>query len=191
MKLARRSAKRQERFKDIALLYDEAHEPIRRLHAVRWLSQGQVLKSVTGNINSIADLALEMMRTSTATVDDEDDEGDEGDSEKKLGPKEVYERLTDFKYVAALFFLTDLISVVNMVSVSFQYHIMESSVSFVASQISLLKTHVETSRATCPVASSSGMRGCTSSSLRSTASAMMGATATGRGSSSSARARVR
>ena len=102
-----------------------------------------MLKSVIKNINSIADLALEMMRTSTATVDDEDDEGDEGDLEKKLGPKEVYERLTDFKYVAALFFLTDLISVVNMVSVSFQYQIMESSVSFVASQISLLKTHVE------------------------------------------------
>ena len=94
--LVRRSAKRQERFKDIALLYDEAHESIKRLHAVRWLSQGQVLKSVTENINSIADLALEMMRTSTTTVDEEGDECDECDedhSEKKyFGPKEVYER---------------------------------------------------------------------------------------------------
>jgi hypothetical protein len=144
--LVRRSAKRQERFKEIAKLYDEAHESIKKLHAVRWLSQGQVLKSITENISTIADLAREMMATSTSGVDDDDEEAafdDEANDAKAFGPKEVYERLTNFKYVGALFFLTDLVSVVNMVSVSFQYALMESSVSFVSSQISLLKQHVE------------------------------------------------
>ena len=145
-RLVRRSAKRQERFKEIAKLYDEAHESIKKLHAMRWLSQCQVLKSITENINTIADLAREMMATSTSGVDDDDEEAafdDEANDAKAFGPKEVYERLTNFKYVGALFFLTDLMSVVNMVSVSFQYALMESSVSFVSSQISLLKKHVE------------------------------------------------
>ena len=127
-RLVRKSAKRHERFEEIAKLYDEAHESIKRLHGVRWLSRGQVLCSVTGNINTICDLAKEMSTAAARRLaDDDESDAEEGDSDepgvspedKKYGPKEVLERLADFKYVGALFFLSDLISVVNMVSTSF------------------------------------------------------------------------
>ena len=55
----------------------------------------------------------------------------------------MYECLTDFKYVGALFFLADLISVVNLVSTRFQKDIMESSVTYVSSQIEMLKNHIK------------------------------------------------
>ena len=62
------------------------------------------------------------MHAGSTGADSDDDadaaaEEDEG-AKTKWGPKKVYECLTDFKYVGALFFLADMISVVNLVSTS-------------------------------------------------------------------------
>ena len=107
-----------------------------------------MLQSVTSNINTIYDLAHEVAGSGSSVDVDDDDDADEPsepstDEGKRWGAKEIVGCLTDFKYVGALFFLADLISVVNLVSTCFQKDIMESSVSYVSSQIELLKTHVQ------------------------------------------------
>ena len=109
----------------------------------RWLSRGAVLDSATKNINAIYDLSVEVAAKKSGRKDDDDDDdedggdvGDGGDaSAKRLGPKDIVERLGDFKYVASIFFLSDLIGLVNTVTTTFQQSIMESAVVAVKRQV--------------------------------------------------------
>ena len=83
---------------------------------------------------------------------DEDEDGDDEEDQAALDPsshgtlgaQEVFDRLTDFKFVAGLFFLTDLMGVVNMVATSFQSDLLGTSVTFLSDQIGLLKKHIGT-----------------------------------------------
>ena len=81
-RLVRRSAKRTERLHKLAEDYDEGKKSIKRLHAVRWLSRGNVLVSVCENINALYDLAVELQKTpSSADDDDECADGSTGDDD--------------------------------------------------------------------------------------------------------------
>ena len=116
----------------------------------RWLSRGAVLDSATRNINAIYDLSVEVAAKKSGRKDDDDDDdedggdvGDGGDaSAKRLGPKDIVERLGDFKYVASIFFLSDLIGLVNTVTTTFQQDIMESAVVTVKRQVGRLLSHI-------------------------------------------------
>jgi len=110
---------------------------------------------VTENIHCITDLAKEQAKKKKKGDAEDADEDEDGDDEEDqaaldpsshgtLGAQEVFDRLTDFKFVAGLFFLTDLMEVVNMVATSFQSDLLDTSVTFVSDQIGLLKKHIGT-----------------------------------------------
>ena len=110
---------------------------------------------MTENIHCITDLAKEQAKKKKKGDAEDADEDEDGDDEEDqaaldpsshgtLGAQEVFDRLTDFKFVAGLFFLTDLMGVVNMVATSFQSDLLDTSVTFVSDQIGLLKKHIGT-----------------------------------------------
>ena len=75
--------------------------------------------------------------------DDDDDDGDDEDADKRLGVKDIVARLTDFKYLASLHFLADLIGLVNVVCEGFQKDQMDSAVVTVKDDIGMLLRHIE------------------------------------------------
>ena len=60
------------------------------------------------------------------------------------GPKKCSTGSRTSRFVAGLFFLTDLMGVVNMVATSFQSDLLGTSVTFLSDQIGLLKKHIGT-----------------------------------------------
>ena len=117
---------------------------IKALCNTRWLSRGQVLSSIIKSINAILDLATELAaKRPGQDDDDDDDDGDDEDADKRLGVKDIVARLTDFKYLASLHFLADLIGLVNVVCEGFQKDQMDSAVVTVKDDIGMLLRHIE------------------------------------------------
>ena len=97
------------------------------------------------NINAILDLASELAAKGPGKDDEADEDEDDGDVDvsKRLGVKDIVERLTDFKYLASLHFLTDIIGLVNVVCTGFQKDQMDSAVVTVKNDIGMLLRHIE------------------------------------------------
>ena len=97
------------------------------------------------NINAILDLASELAAKGPGKDSEDDKDEDDGDvdASKRLDVKDIVERLTDFKYIASLHFLTDIIGLVNVVCTGFQKDQMDSAVVTVKNDIGMLPRHTE------------------------------------------------
>src|SRR5436853_1653879 len=100
------SSKRQETLRQYQTILDHPILKIRQIHEIRWLSWYEAVKNLCLTIEPLMDTLLEMSVTSNRN--------------QKEGIIQLYTQVCDWKFLAVLFFLYDILGYLSNLSKIFQ-----------------------------------------------------------------------